>query len=254
MRLRNKVALITGGATGVGKAVCQGFAVEGAKVVINYPSDTVKAEDLVTQIRRSHGEAICIRSDISQEEQVKKMVKSVEKQWGGIDILVNNAGIYPRKPWYEITSEEWDRVLAVNLKGCFLNSKAVFPYMKCKGSGKIINVSSVTFWSGQQGFLHYVSSKGGVIGFTRALAREVGKYGINVNAVTPGAVKTEQEMIDFSHEDDQRELAEQMAEVQCFSRRQLPEDLVGTFVYLASEDSDFVTGQTINVDGGWMMH
>lgn len=253
MKLRNKVALVTGGATGIGKAVCLAYAAEGAKVVINYWNTPEEAEQVRAEIVASGGEAIVQQADVSKEAEVGRMVREIGAIWGGVDIVVNNAGIYPNKTWYEITEEEWDRVLNVNLKSCFLISKAVFPHMKEQNYGKIINVSSVTFLRGQKGFVHYVASKGGIVGFTRALAREVGEHGITVNAISPGAVMTEQELLTYSKE-HLEEAAARLAKEQCFTRRQLPSDLIGGFVFLASPDSDFITGQLLNIDGGWAMH
>lgn len=254
MKLQGKAALVTGGSRGIGKAVCLAYAKEGAKVAVNYVSSEAEAAQVVETIRAEGGEAAAFQADVSDESQVNAMVASIGQLWGGVDILVNNAGYYPRAPWHEITGEQWDRVLAVNLKSCFLTAKAVFPHMKARGYGKIVNVSSVTFFSGQANFPHYVSSKGGIIGFTRALAREVGEHGITVNCLSPGAVLTEQELADFPSEGERRETAEFLAKAQCLPRRELPSDVTGTFVFLASPDSDFMTGQTVNVDGGWMMH
>ncbi len=254
MALDGKVVLVTGGSRGIGKAVCLAFAAEGAKVVVNYANSKLEAEDVVQRIQQQGGQAFAYRCDVSDETEVNQMIGEVNKRWGGVDILVNNAASYPRKSWHEITGVEWDRVLAVNLKSCFLTSKAVFPYMKEQRYGKIINVSSVTFWKGQANFLHYVSSKGGIIGFTRGLAREVGEFGICVNAITPGAVQTEQELKDIPDEQERKEIEAYLAKEQCFSRRQTPRDMEGAFVFLASPQSDFITGQTLNVDGGWMMH
>lgn len=254
MRLEHKVALVTGGSTGIGREVCLAYAKEGARVAVNYIGSESNALAVVAAIEAEGGQALAVPADVSDEAQVAAMVRQIEEAWGGIDILVNNAGIYPRKEWYEITGDEWDRVQAVNLKSCFLTSKAVFPYMREKGYGKIINVSSVTFWRGQKGFVHYVASKGGVIGFTRALSREVGRHGITVNAISPGAVMTEQELLDMPDLQEREKTRLYLAEEQAIPRRQLPPDMVGAFLFLASTDSDFTTGQTLNVDGGWMMH
>jgi 3-oxoacyl-[acyl-carrier protein] reductase len=254
MRLRHKVALVTGGATGIGREVCLAFGREGAKVVVNYIGNPEKAEKVVTEIEANGGTAIAICADVSSEEQIGSMIREIGAKWGGVDILVNNAGIYPRKTWHEITGEEWDKVQAVNAKSCFLTSKAVFPYMLSKGYGKIINVASVTFFRGQKDFVHYVASKGAVIGFTRALSREVGGDGITVNAISPGAVRTEQELLDFPDASVQEETRIYLEQEQAIPRRQLPHDMAGCFIFLASPDSDFMTGQTLNVDGGWVMH
>lgn len=254
MRLQNKVALVTGGATGIGREVCLAFGREGAKVVVNYIGDSKSAEKVVSEIEAAGGTAIAICADVSSEEQVGGMIREIETKWEGVDILVNNAGIYPRKAWHEITGDEWDKVQAVNAKSCFLTSKAVYPYMRSKGYGKIINVTSVTFFRGQKNFVHYVASKGAVIGFTRALSREVGADGITVNAISPGAVMTEQELLDFPDSSVQEETRLYLEQEQAIPRRQLPHDMVGSFIFLASSDSDFMTGQTLNVDGGWVMH
>lgn len=254
MRLNDKVALVTGGSTGIGREVCLAFAAEGARVAVNYIGSEQKARDVVAEIEAAGGQAMAVFADVSDEAQVNAMVETINRAWGGVDILVNNAGIYPRKAWHEITGDEWDHVQAVNLKSCFLTSKAVFPHMRKKGYGKIINVSSVTFWRGQKGFVHYVASKGGVIGFTRALSREVGMHGITVNAISPGAVMTEQELIDMPDEAEREKTRLYLTEEQAIPRRQLPPDMVGAFLFLASRDSDFTTGQTVNVDGGWVMH
>ena len=250
MRLINKVAIVTGGARGIGKAVCLGFAREGAKVVI---ADILieagrKTEEL---INASGGEGLFCECDVSKEDQVNQMVATTVNRYNRIDILVNNAGVDPRQIWHEVTGEQWDLVLNVNLKSQFLCAQAVFPHMKARGKGKVINVSSVVHFLGFQDLIHYSASKGGVIGFTRALAREVGKHHINVNSIAPGAVKTEKEIEDFP---DQEALAAILAEKQCIPDRIMPEDLIGTFVFLASEDSDLITGQTILVDGGWALN
>lgn len=255
MRLQNKVALVTGGSRGIGREVCLAFGGEGAKVAVNYyPGNEAEADQVVEDIRIKGGQAMAVCCDVSQEQQVEDMVRKITEAWGGVDILVNNAGIYPRQKWYEITSEDWDRVMNVNLKSCLFTCKAVFPHMKQQNYGKIINVSSVTFLRGQKDFLHYVSSKGGVIGFTRALSREVGKHGITVNAITPGAVLTEQELLDFPDPQVQEETRAYFASEQSIPRRILPEDMVGSFVFLATPDSDCITGQTLNADGGWVMN
>ena len=250
MRLTNKVAIVTGGALGIGKAVSFGYAKEGAKVVI---ADILieagrKTEEMIIA---SGGEALFCECDVSQEDQVNRMVAASVERFNGIDILVNNAGMDPRQTWYEMTGEHWDQVLNVNLKSQFLCAQAVFPHMQARGKGKVINVSSVVYFLGFQDLLHYSASKGGVIGFTRALAREVGKHHINVNCIAPGAIRVEKELEQFP---DQEALAAILAERQCIPDRILPEDIVGTFIFLASEDSDPITGQTILVDGGYALN
>jgi 3-oxoacyl-[acyl-carrier protein] reductase len=179
------------------------------------------------------------------------MVQTVANEVGPVSILINNAGITDaHKPWQQIDDAEWDRVLAVNLKSCFLTLRAVYPAMKAARWGRIINISSVTVHLGQANVLHYVSAKAGMIGFTRTLAREVGADGITVNAITPGAIQTESELEMFP---DQAGLATRMNQLQSIKRRGLPDDIAGAVVFLASDASAFITGQTINIDGGWAM-
>jgi 3-oxoacyl-[acyl-carrier protein] reductase len=243
---QDRVAIVTGAAKGIGQAIAEEVAKEGAKVVV-VDVDPKGAKATATQLRSV---ALAVEADVADEHAVASMVERTVREFGGINILVNNAGLYPRYAWHQMTVEEWDRTQAVNLKGCFLCARAVFPHLKANGSGKIINLSSVTFWVGApRNLVHYIASKGGVIGFTRALARDVGEFNIQVNAITPGAVETEEE----------RKVAtpEQVAEIvarQSLRRRITPKDIARTAVFLASSDSDAVTGQTINVDGGWAMH
>jgi len=178
------------------------------------------------------------------------MAQKTIERFGRIDILINNAAIFAnlgKKPFFEISEEEWDEVMRINLKGVFLCCKAVYPHMKKQGKGKIINVSSSTFFMGVPYFLHYVSSKGGVIALTRALAREVGDDGICVNAIVPGLTISDAVRGNPMYPEEYLRVA---ASNRCFKRDELPEDLTGTVVFLASDDSDFITGQTIVVDGG----
>lgn len=255
MKLRGKTALVTGGSRGIGREVCLAFGREGARVAVNYyPGHEGEALQLVEEIAAEGGQAAAFGCDVADEAAVEEMMRRIGDAWTGVDILVNNAGIYPRKPWHEITSAEWDRVMNVNVKSCFFTCRAAFPHMRQQGYGKIVNVASVTFLRGNAGFLHYVTSKGGVVGFTRALAREVGAHGIRVNAVSPGAIMTEQEQLDLPDPAAQEELARYLAAEQSIPRRGVPTDLAGAFVFLASPESDFVTGQLLNVDGGWAMN
>jgi 3-oxoacyl-[acyl-carrier protein] reductase len=251
MKLRDKVAIVTGGSRGIGRAACVGLAQAGARVVVNYCSRPDKAQEVVELISERGGEAIGYRADVSKSGQVNEMVTATVDHFGGVDILVNNAGIDPRQTWHEMTEEDWDHLLGVNLKGQFLCAKAVYPHMRARGKGKIINVTSVAYFLGFRDLLHYSASKGGIIGLTRALARELGSSNINVNAVAPGAIQTESELEEYP---DQEAMARTMAGRQCLPQRIRPEDLVGTFVFLASDDSDPITGQTIVVDGGWALH
>lgn len=252
MRLQNKVTIVTGGGVGIGKAYAQGLAKEGAKVVVADIQDA-EAKKVAGDIKQSGGEAIAVTVDVTSEEKTQAMAQAALTAYGRIDVLVNNAGLYSalkKKNFMEIAVDEWDSVMAVNVKGLFLCVKAVYPAMKRQGRGKIINISSGTALNGSPFFLHYVSSKAGVIGFTRALAREVGGDNICVNAIMPGLT------ISGSNQEGVM-TAEQLADRRkrrCFQRDQVPQDLVGTVIFLASDDSDFMTGQSIGVDGGMNMH
>lgn len=248
MKLQDRVALVTGGARGIGAAVCAAYAREGAAVVINYHRQQELAERVAAEIQAAGGRAVAVRGDVSRADDVRALVDMAHDTFGPIDILVANAAVYPRGPWHTIVEEDWDRVMAVNLKGAFLCAQAVYPDMQGNGYGKIITVGSVVAELGWGPFLHYVTTKAGLVGFTRSLAREVGPEGIRVNCVMPGAIQTEQEIADFP---DQEELATFLAQRQCLPQRGRPDDMVGAFVYLASHDSDFMTGQVITVDGGW---
>jgi 3-oxoacyl-[acyl-carrier protein] reductase len=252
MRLKDKVAIVTGGGVGIGKAYAHGLAKEGAKVVV---ADIQEAEarKVAADIEQNGGTALAVPVDVTSEPKVQAMAAATLKAYGRIDVLVNNAGLYSalkKKSFMEIDSDEWDRVMAVNVKGLFHCVKAVYPIMKQQQKGKIINISSGTALSGSPFFLHYVSSKAGVIGFTRALAREVGNDNICVNSIMPGLT------ISGANQEGVM-TAEQLADRRkrrSIQRDQYPQDLVGTVIFLASDDSDFMTGQSISVDGGMNMH
>ena len=252
MRLQDRVVIVTGGGVGIGKAYSNAVAKEGAKVVVADIQEA-EAKKVVADIKQAGGEALAVSVDVTSPAKTQAMAEAALKQYGRIDVLVNNAGLYSalkKKNFMEIDPEEWDRVMAVNLKGLFLCVKAVYPAMKQQGKGKIINISSGTALSGSPLFLHYVSSKAGVLGFTRALAREVGGDNICVNSIMPGLT------ISGSNQEGVM-TAEQLADrrkKRCIQRDQYPQDLVGTVIFLASDDSDFMTGQAIGVDGGMNMH
>jgi len=247
MRLKDKVAIVTGGGIGLGRAYCKALAAEGARVVV---ADI--ALDAAQAVAKEV-DGLAVPVDVTTAEQTTAMAARTVEAYGAIDVLVNNAGMYSsiaKRPFTQIPLEEWDRCMAVNVKGVFLCCRAVHPQMKKQGRGKIINISSGTVLGGTPMFLHYVSSKAAVIGLTRALAREVGGDGINVNAITPG--------LTIADENQRRMLSEEYLaprrQARAFKRDQYPEDLVGTVVFLASSASDFITGQTLNVDGGaWML-
>ena len=254
MRLKNKVAIITGAARGIGAALAIGFAKEGAKIVI---ADILDGKETLDAVKKSGSEAIFVKTDVSKQDQCNALAKAAMDRFGSIDILINNAGIFANivlRPFTEITTEEWMRVMAVNTAGPFHCTKAVFPYMKDK-EGKIINLSSASIFEGVPGMPHYVASKGAIMAFTRSMARELGPYVINVNSIAPG----------FTHspggdEFDRNKalpiglLDEVQLPLRSLKRAAYPEDLVGTALFLASDDSRFITGQLIVHDGGMSFH
>jgi 3-oxoacyl-[acyl-carrier protein] reductase len=249
-RLEDRVAIVTGGARGLGRAFCSALADEGAKVVI---ADILEKEarQAADEIKAKNGSAMALKVDVTSEADTLSMAEAVVKKFGRIDILVNNAAIVygmTRKPFTEIPLGEWDKLMTVNLKGPFLCSRAVFPQMKKQGRGKIINLTSETAFTGSKHLIHYVTSKGGIVSFTRALAAELGQYGICVNAVAPGFTESEssRSVIDDINKYD--------VSLTPLRRLEQPQDLVGAIIFLASSESDFITGQTLVVDGGRYMH
>jgi NAD(P)-dependent dehydrogenase (short-subunit alcohol dehydrogenase family) len=249
MRLRDKVVIVTGGATGIGRAYCLGVAAEGAPVVV---ADIVDAKSVVKEIEARGAQALAIECDVSREADTLRMATETLARFGRIDVLVNNAALYgtlKRRPFTEIPVDEWDRVMAINLRGLFLCARAVFPAMRAQGRGSIVNVASSTFFKGVPDLIHYTTSKGGVVGFTRSLARELGDAGVRVNAIAPGFTLSGENEKNISEERKEANVRMRM-----IKRAEMPADLVGTVVFLASDDSAFITGQTIVVDGGGSVH
>jgi NAD(P)-dependent dehydrogenase (short-subunit alcohol dehydrogenase family) len=236
--LDGKAAIVTGGSQGIGRAIAEGLTSEGAEVLIadlNPPSDG-------------------IRTDVSSEEDVAAMVSAAVDRFGRLDILVNNAGLYatlPMGPFTEIPLEEWRQVMDVNVASMFLTCRAAVPVMRGQGGGKIVNISSGTPFRGVPFLLHYVTSKGAIVSFTRALAKEVGKDGIHVNCVAPGFTMTEGVKA-------QPEVIEKLRDVsvaaRTIQRDQLPQDVVGAVVFLCGPGAAFITGQTMVIDGGQYFH
>jgi NAD(P)-dependent dehydrogenase (short-subunit alcohol dehydrogenase family) len=248
-RLAGKVALVTGGARGIGRHYSQALAAEGARVMI---ADIEDGADLANALAQAHG-ANSVASatfDVSDEKQVQGLVKQTLERFGQIDVLVNNAALYAKlKPrnFDEWDLATWDKVMAVNIRGPWLMVKHVAPHMKERRSGKIINIASGAPYKGVPRMLPYVSSKGAIIAFTRALSRELGDYGIAVNSLSPGYILSETGLENQTHVEEERV---PVRNSRAFKRDAYPEDLLGTLVFLASSDSDFVTGQSIVVDGG----
>jgi 3-oxoacyl-[acyl-carrier protein] reductase len=252
--LSGRVVIVTGGGTGIGEVYSEALAAKGARVLI--ADIAAKEGEAVAQRIRGRGHAaIAEATDISDPVQAERMAARALMEWGRIDGLVNNASLMStlaRRPWHEIDIAEWDRVMAVNLRGMFLCCRAVYPAMKAQGKGKIVNISSSRFWMGSPLRLHYSTSKAGVVGFTRSLSREVGADGIQVNAITPGFTESATQMATTT-----ADYAAQMKsryQSRSLKRGQMPDDLVGALAFLLSDASDFMTGQTMNVDGGESMH
>ena len=254
MRLKDKVTIITGAAQGIGAAFATGYAKEGSKVVI---ADIVDGNNTVANVVKAGSEAIFVKTDVTQQDQCDAMVKAAVDRFGTVDILVNNAALYAniiKKPFEEITTEEWNRLMEVNVTGPFHCTKAIFAVMREKG-GKIINVASSVAFEGAAGMPHYVASKGAVVAFTRAMARELGAYNINVNSLAPGYTQSEaSKTIQKRREDDGPDPEQIMLQKRCLKRSEEATDLVGTAIFLASDMSDFITGQLILCDGGSFFH
>ena len=246
-RLTGKVAIVTGAAGGIGAAITRRFIAEGARVA---------AADLTTDaLATRFGNALppdqylpCVL-DVTSEASVKSAVDAVMAKWGRVDILINNAGIYPMGAIEDITLAEWRRVMSVNLEGVFLVTRAVVPIMKKQKGGRIVTMSSGTVFKGTPKFTHYVASKMGVIGFSRSLASELGAWNINVNVVSPGLTTTETVLRTLP-----TALLEKRLDDRVLKRQEVAEDLVGATLFLSSDDAAFITGQTINVDGGVAFH
>jgi len=246
VRLEGQVAIITGGAAGLGRAYARRFLEEGARVVI---ADIVDPSAAATELERS-GEVHAVRADVSSAASVDAMVTAAVKRFGRVDILVNNAALFAGlapTPFEQIEEAEWDRLMAVNVKGLWLCCRAVAPVMKAQRSGRIINIASAIVAKGTPLLMHYVASKGAVIAMTRVLARELGEHGIAVNALAPGLIMSDTARANADLTGLQ---AQQVIASRAFKREAVADDVVGAAVFLASADSAFITGQTLIVDGG----
>ena len=251
--LKDRVVIVTGGGHGIGKAYCLGFGRAGARVVAA-DIDASAAEQVAAEINRNEGaSALAVRVDVADEESTRLMAAATLERFGRIDVLVNNAAIFATIPMNRggietIDPGEWDRLMAVNLKGLFYCCRAVLPTMRAQKSGKIINIASGTVFSGSPGRIHYVTSKAGVIGFTRTLSREVGEDNIQVNCLAPGSTLSEE-----NPTEEILRMRQAAVQARALKRVQKPEDLLGMMLFLASPLSDFMTGQTVSVDGGIAM-
>jgi len=246
-RLEGKVAIVTGGSQGIGRAIARGMADEGARVVV---ADLERAGEAAAALPDGVG----VTADVSSEADVARMVAETMAAWGRIDVLVNNAGLYASlamRPFEEIPVEEWRRVMDVNVLSMFLCCRAVVPVMRSQGGGRIVNISSGTPFRGVPYLLHYVTSKGAIVAFTRALAKELGRDGILVNCVAPGFTMTEGVM---AHPEVIEKLRDVSVAARTIQRDQVAEDVVGAAIFFSGPGSDFVTGQTMVIDGGQYFH
>ncbi len=252
--LKDKVVIVTGGAHGIGKAYCKGFADAGARVVIadiDQPGAEAAASEIAADVgAKNLSPILALHVDVSNEESTKNMAAQVLEKFARIDALINNAAVFSVVPMNRgrietIDPAEWDKLMAVNLRGLFFCCRAVLPTMRTQQSGKIINIASGTVFAGSPGRIHYVTSKTATIGFTRTLAREVGGDNINVNCLAPGNTLSEE-----NPSAETIRLRESSAGLRALKRVQVPQDVVGAMLFLASPLSDFMTGQTVNVDGG----
>ncbi|KOO46639.1 3-oxoacyl-[acyl-carrier-protein] reductase [Priestia koreensis] len=245
--LENKVALVTGASRGIGKAVALELAKQGAKVVVNYAGSEAKALEVVDEIKALGSEAVAIQANVAEADAVQSLVKQTIETFGSLDILINNAGITRDNLLMRMKEQEWDDVININLKGVFLCTKAVTRQMMKQRQGRIINISSIVGVSGNPGQANYVAAKAGVIGLTKTTAKELAARNITVNAIAPGFITTD--MTDELPEEVKAEMLKQIP----LSRFGEPEDVAKTVVFLASESSRYITGQTIHVDGGMVM-
>jgi 3-oxoacyl-[acyl-carrier protein] reductase len=253
MRLKNKVAIVTGSARGMGRVFARRFAKEGAKLTV---CDVLDCAPVAEEIEALGGEVLALKTDVTSDKDTAEMAQKTVDRFGRIDILVNNAAVIGTietkdfvKPVEEIVSADWDRILAVNIKGVFLSSKAVIPYMKKQGGGKIVNMASNVAFTGLPDFIHYSTSKGGVLTMTRGLAWALGEFNINVNAVAPGLVMTEAMQAAFN-----AKYSEMVVGHQLLKRKIGPEDVAAAVLFLASDEAAMITGQTLAVNGGEYMH
>lgn len=250
-RLKGRVVIVTGGAQGIGAQYAHGLAAEGAAVTV---ADVLDAAPVAAAIEKAGGRALALKTDVTRPESVQQMVRDTVAKFGQIDVLVNNAALFGNlalKPFDQIDSAEWDRVMAVNVRGAFECAKAVAPEMRNRKYGKIINIASGTVFKGTPMMLHYVTSKGAIVAMTRCLARELGDDGIRVNTMAPGLTASENVA---SNPAWQGAITAANIASRAIKREATPEDLVGTLIYLSSAESDFVTGQVIVIDGGSVMH
>lgn len=248
MTMQGKAALVTGAASGIGEQIARLFCEQGARVWL-LDKHEQRLRRVVEDLGKNGAKATSVVADLRSADSVEAALRSAHREIEAFDVLVNNAGDYPRRPFLEMTEQEWSEILDINLNSAYRCTRLVVPGMVARGAGKVIHISSVTFHCGFKNLSHYVSAKGALIGFTRALARELGEYNVHVNCITPGAVLTERESAFATPEQ-----AASVLGLQSLQRRIVPLDIARVCVFLATAWSDGLTGQTINVDAGWVMH
>lgn len=249
--LSGKCALVTGGSRGIGRGIALALASQGANVATNCVTNLEKCDFIAGEVVKMGREAISLQADVSKSDQVAAMFEKIREKWGRLDILVNNAGIIEYADFEGMTEEQWDRVLDVNLKGQFLCAKEAVRLMKPNHWGRIINIASISSGGVGIGFSkisHYTASKGGVVALTENMALELGKYGINVNAIAPGAIETDMSTQSLANEDVKNSMLARIPK----GRIGKPEDIGAAAVFLASNEADYITGTVIYVDGGWL--
>ena len=244
INLEGKVAIITGGTRGIGKAIVMKLSEQGAKVALNYRKSSKEADALVNELKSKGRDAMAVQADVSNFNQAQEMVKKVVDEFGSIDILVTNAGMNWDGVIWKMTEEQWDRVIEVDLKGTFNYIRAVAPYMREKKSGRIITITSINGLRGKFGQTNYSAAKGGVIGLTKACAKDLGKYGITANSVAPGFILTE---MGESMPDEFKQVA---INESALKKAGKPEDIANLVAFLASNEAGHITGEVIKVDGG----
>ena len=246
-KLAGKVALVTGGSRGLGRGIAEGFAAEGARIIVNYVKDAKAAEAVVKKVEAEGSEAIAVQADVGDADAVQNMVNTAIKRFGTVDILVNNAGLLKPVPLAEMAVEVWDKMIQTHLRGMFLCTRFIIPHMLKQRSGKIINMTGTFGILGGENFTHLSAAKAGMIGFTRALAREVGKQGIHVNAIAPAIIRTD--LYNYMPAD----VRDAIVGAYPLGRVGEVEDVVATAMFLATKDSDYFTGQTLCPAGGDVM-
>ena len=244
MRFRDKVVIVTGGSKGIGRAISKCFSAEGAHVIVNYSSDDDAAQSLTEELRSNDCSILTLKGDVSSISQVNRMIQDIVQKYERIDVLVNNAGIIRDKLLMIMSEEDWDRVIEVNLKGAFVWSKAVLKTMIGQRKGRIINIVSPSAITGRAGQANYSAAKGGLISFTKTLSKELARFEITVNAVSPGIIKTD--LIEKLEPEVQKELLDLIP----LKRFGDPEDVAEAVLFLSSDAAHYITGQIVGVDGG----